>query len=41
MKAGGVLALPTGPRRVRFVCHLDVDAAMIDRAIGVIASAAA
>lgn len=30
--AAGVLALPTAPRRVRCVTHLDVDAAMIDHA---------
>lgn len=29
----GVRALPTGPRRVRAICHLDVSADMIPRAI--------
>lgn len=37
LKAAGILALPTGPRRVRFVCHLDVTTEMIDRAIHTIA----
>lgn len=39
-KAAGVLALPTGPRRIRFVCHLDVTTAMIDRAIEIITATA-
>jgi threonine aldolase len=39
LKAVGVLALPTGPQRVRFVCHLDVSAAMIDAAIAAVARA--
>ncbi len=41
LKSRGVLALPTGPRRVRFVCHLDVSTAMIQQAIDEIASVAA
>lgn len=41
LRARGVWALATAPRRVRCVCHLDVDRAMIDRAIGVIAETAA
>jgi threonine aldolase len=40
LKSRGVLALPTGPRRVRFVCHLDVTTAMIERSISAIAAAA-
>jgi threonine aldolase len=39
LKPMGVLALGSGPRTVRMVCHLDVSRAMIDRAIGLIASA--
>lgn len=39
LKAAGLLALPTGPQRVRFVCHLDVSAAMIDAAVAVVARA--
>ncbi len=41
LKSRGVLALPTGPRRVRFVCHLDVTTPMIDDAIKIISAAAA
>ncbi|MBL0927445.1 MAG: DegT/DnrJ/EryC1/StrS family aminotransferase [Phycisphaerales bacterium] len=33
LKARGVWILPTGPGRVRFVTHLDVSRAMIDRAL--------
>lgn len=40
LKANGVLALPTGPRRVRFVCHLDVTAQMIEQAIAGVRAAA-
>lgn len=40
LKAAGVLALPTGAQRVRFVCHLDVTGAMIEQAIELIARAA-
>lgn len=36
LRARGVLVLPTGPQRVRAVCHLDVNAAMIERAIGLV-----
>ena len=39
LKAAGLLAMPTGPQRVRFVCHLDVSAAMIDAAVAVVARA--
>lgn len=39
LKARGVLALPNSPRRVRMVCHLDVDRAMIERAIQIVAEA--
>lgn len=38
LKTEGVLMLSTGPRRVRAVCHLDVDAKAIDRAIQVVAA---
>ena len=41
LKARGVLALPNSPRRVRFVCHLDVTKPMIEQAIVQIAAAAA
>jgi threonine aldolase len=40
LKARGVLALPTLPQRVRLVCHLDVKADMVGRAIRAIAEAA-
>ncbi len=40
LKAAGVLAMPNLPQRVRLVCHLDVDAVKIDRAISAIAAAA-
>jgi len=40
IKQDGVWMLATAPRRIRAVCHLDVDRAMIDRAIGVVAEAA-
>jgi len=33
LKADNVLMMPTGPRKVRAVCHLDVDTAGIDRAL--------
>jgi threonine aldolase len=36
LKAEGVLMLPTGPQRVRAVCHLDVSRAMIESAVGAI-----
>ena len=36
LKSVGVWVLPTGPQRVRAVCHLDVTSAMIDRAIAAI-----
>lgn len=39
MKSLGLLALTSGPRTVRLVCHLDVSGAMIDRAIALIAKA--
>lgn len=39
LKAAGVLALPTAPRRVRTVVHLDVSASMIEEAAGRIAKA--
>jgi len=37
LKAHGVLALPNLPRRIRFVCHLDVSRAQVDRAADAIA----
>jgi threonine aldolase len=37
----GVLALPTAPRRVRMVCHLDTSREMIDRAVRLVAEAVA
>lgn len=39
LKGMGVLALPTTPQRVRFVCHLDVSRGMIERAVDAIGSA--
>lgn len=39
LKAGGVLALPTAPQRIRLVCHLDVNRAMIERAIAAMSAA--
>ena len=39
LKAQNVLMMPTGPRKVRAVCHLDVDAAGIDRTLVAIAGA--
>lgn len=33
IKAAGVMVLPTGPQRIRAVCHLDVSRAAIDLAI--------
>jgi threonine aldolase len=33
LKSRGVLALTTLPQRIRFVCHLDVTAQMIERAL--------
>lgn len=41
LKERGVWTLPTGPRRVRAVCHLDVSAAMIDRAVEAVEAVAA
>ena len=38
LKSEGVLMLSTGPRRVRAVCHLDVDSKAIDRAIQIVAT---
>ncbi len=38
LKSEGVLMLSTAPRRVRAVCHLDVDSKAIDRAIQIVAS---
>lgn len=40
LKAQGVLMLPTAPRRVRAVCHLDVTTEMIERAIAAVERAA-
>lgn len=40
LRGRGVWALPTAPRRIRMVCHLDVSGAMIDRALGAIREAA-
>lgn len=40
LKGSGVWALPTAPQRVRAVCHLDVSAAMIERALEAIEAAA-
>lgn len=39
LKPMGVLALASGPRTVRLVCHLDVTRVMIDQAIGIIKNA--
>ncbi len=39
LKGQGVLALPNLPRRIRFVLHLDVSRAQVDRAIEAIAGA--
>jgi threonine aldolase len=39
LRAEGVWMLPTATQRVRAVTHLDVDAAMIDRAIGIMGRA--
>jgi threonine aldolase len=36
LKARGVLALPTAPQQFRAVCHLDVDAHAIERAIQIV-----
>lgn len=36
VQARGVWCLPTAPRRIRFVCHLDVSREQIERAVGVI-----
>ncbi len=36
LRAKGVWMLPTAPQRVRAVCHLDVDRAGIERAIGAV-----
>ncbi len=36
LKARGIWMLPTATQRVRAVCHLDVDRAGIDRAVGVV-----
>jgi len=40
LRAEGVLMLPTGPRRVRAVCHRDVQGSQIDIAITIIARVA-
>lgn len=40
LKSLGVLALPTMPHRIRLVCHLDVHAEMIPRAIDALRRAA-
>lgn len=39
LKERGVLALPTLPQRIRFVCHLDVKSEMIGRALEALAAA--
>ena len=39
LDAAGVKVLPNGPRRIRAVCHLDVDAEMIDAAVERVATA--
>ncbi|MFZ4573300.1 MAG: threonine aldolase family protein [Phycisphaerales bacterium] len=39
LKALNVLALPSGPRRIRMVCHLDVSTQMIDRTIQAVGAA--
>lgn len=39
LKPMGVLALPNLPRRIRFVCHLEVSTGMIDRAVEAVAKA--
>ncbi|MFN0012578.1 MAG: threonine aldolase family protein [Phycisphaerales bacterium] len=36
LRPRGVWCLPTGPRRIRFVCHLDVSTEQIDRAAAII-----
>jgi threonine aldolase len=41
VKASGILIMATGAQRVRAVCHLDVDRAMIERAIEAIGAAVA
>lgn len=41
LKARGVWALSTAPRRIRFVCHLDVNAAQIEEAIAAVGEALA
>jgi len=38
LKGMGVLALPTLPQRIRFVCHLDVTREMVERAVDAIGS---
>jgi len=38
LKEMGVLALSSGPRRIRMVCHLDVSGGMIDSAVRAVAS---
>ncbi len=35
LKAKGVWCLPTGLRRIRFVCHLDVSRSQVERAVSV------
>jgi threonine aldolase len=40
LRAEGVLMLPTGPRRVRAVCHLDVTGPMIEAALDAMRRAA-
>ena len=32
----GILAVPFGPREIRFVTHLDYDDAMLDETIGIL-----
>jgi threonine aldolase len=39
LRAEGVLAGTIGPRRVRFVTHLDVDDAGVERTVKALASA--
>lgn len=38
LKSAGVLCLPTAPRRIRMVCHLDISREMIEQAIVAVAS---
>lgn len=39
LRGAGVWMLPTAPQKIRAVTHLDVDAGMIDRAIGIMGQA--